>query len=86
MVKYYIILLWIPIGRIYIVGWQLYKAGVTWRELFTKRIYRIMLVESGVFGFLTPFFNWLVRRKAPKHTQELAMPGQTEKKFDLRFT
>lgn len=88
MIKYWIILLWIPVGRLYIVGWQLYKAGVTWKEIFTKQIYRIMIVESGIFGFLTPVFNWLVRYKQPKHLTELAPPeGKVEeKKFNLTFS
>lgn len=84
--KYWIVLLWIPIGRIYIVGYQLYKAGVTWKELFTKKIYRIMLIESGIFGVFTPILNWMVRRNVPDHLIDLQGPEEVaDKKIGLNL-
>jgi hypothetical protein len=64
--KYYILILWIPFGRIYMVIMDIYRSGETWRGLFTKRIYRQLIIESGIFGILTPFFDRWLQKSFPK--------------------
>lgn len=54
----YLSTIWIPIGRLYMTIWNLWAAGVTWRQLITERAYRIMIIESGIFGVSTPLLNW----------------------------
>jgi len=41
----------------------MYIGGVTFKELFTDRQYKIMLMDSGIFGFITPIFNHHLRHK-----------------------
>jgi hypothetical protein len=64
--------LWIPLGRVYMVLWTIWRTQqLPWfrwfprflLQLFTERIYRIMLLESGIFGLSTPFFNHFIRKR-----------------------
>jgi hypothetical protein len=70
-----ILLLWQPIGRIHQV-WYLYLKGVTLKEILTKIMYRIMLLESGLLGPFTPFVNKRWRNKQGKHKKGLTANTQ----------
>ena len=59
--------LWQPFGKLYLICWNLHLAGYSipkslWRML-TRKLYHIMFLDAGHFGFLTPLINnWLRNR------------------------
>jgi hypothetical protein len=64
--KYWIIILWLPFGRIYMIAVDIYRSGETWHGLFHKRIYRQLIIESGIFGPLTPIMDKWLQKSFPK--------------------
>jgi hypothetical protein len=65
--RYWIAILWIPLGNIYLFWYKyMYVGGVTLKEVLTDRQYKLMVLDSGIFGLLTPWLNHNLRHKHRK--------------------
>jgi hypothetical protein len=75
---------WFLVGRIYMVCMAVYRSGETWKGLFTKRIYRQLIIEAGFFGYLTPAFDLWLEKSFPK--KEIANSKTVlEKEFKIEL-
>lgn len=49
--------LWIPVGRISFVLYELKRRKLPVSTIWRERLYKLMLLDSGFFGFFTPFLT-----------------------------
>ena len=71
------ILIWIPLGRLCFIVYELRRLKITLWELLTTPMYHKIVVEQGFFGLLTPFFLWLVHR--PSYLKKYRKKAPTKK-------
>jgi len=71
----FIFLLWMPVGRLYMVWFEFFK-GKNWREVIKGRLFKMEILRGGLLGVLTPHFNKKWLQDVAAHKKTITAPGQ----------